>query len=187
MTNKETLEKARQIVADYKELVRNGGYTIHNCSSNPAVLLEHIDKLIVLDAPLDYRIPDDFKLVLGSEIRGRYKDRNTTTNYKFKPNKYYIQWSNGNIGPYQFCYDTMYSIALPHYQAFKERLRSYNPVDEDPLNDYMAFTVEDGKRLMADYKQLCDETKAIIEKAIKAELLKRKQAEIEKLKSELDA
>lgn len=185
MTNKEELTRIREIVAAYHKLTwEDANYTVRNMAANPRNVLEHIDILMALDVPFNYTIPHDFKVKTGDVLHNVYKDHNTTTHYKFDGKIHYVQWSNGNIGPYQFCTETYYAVALPIYQQFKQRLRSYNPVDEDPLNDYMAFTIEDGKRLMNDYKQICEETKTAIAEACKQERIKRMQAELEQLQNE---
>lgn len=185
MTNKEELKKIRKIVTAYHKLTwEDANYTVSNMAANPRRVLEHIDILMALDVPFNYVIPSDFSVKTGDKVSRYYTNNNTTTHYQFDDKTYYVQWSNGNIGPYQFCTETYYGVALPIFHQFKQRLRSYNPVDEDPLNDYMVFTVEDGKRLMNDYKQICEETKTAIAEACKQERIKRMQAELEQLQNE---
>lgn len=186
MSNIETLKTNREIVEAYAKLCQSSEspYIVFNNSSNANHLLELIDQWIKLDVEWGYRIPDDFALVKGDQLNAYCTRVRCAKNYKFKANDYYIRWDNGNVGPYQFVHGSEgYQVAQPAYKEFKERLRSYNVLEEDMLNDYMVFSIEDGKRLMDDYKAIKNETAEKISKAWKQyryEQAKAMVAEMEK-------
>ncbi len=186
MSNIETLKANREIVEAYAKLCQSSEspYIVFNNSSSANHLLEMIDQWIKMDVEWGYRVPDDFALVKGDQLNMYFAKMRCTKNYKFKSNEYYIRWDNGNVGPYQFVNGSEgYKVALPAYKEFKERLRSYNVLEEDMLNDYMVFSIEDGKRLMDDYKAIKNETGEKISKAWKQyryEQAKAMVAEMEK-------
>jgi hypothetical protein len=186
MSNIETLKANREIVEAYAKLCQSSDspYIVFNNSSNANHLLELIDQWIKMDVEWGYRIPDDFALVKGEQLNLRFAKSRCAKNYKFNANDYYIRWDNGNVGAFQFAHDSeSYRVAQPAYKEFKERLRSYNVLEEDMLNDYMVFSIEDGKLLMNDYKAITNETDEKISKAWKQyryEQAKAMVAEMEK-------
>lgn len=186
MSNIETLKANREIVETYAKLCQSSEspYIVFNNSSNANRLLELIDQWILMDVEWGFRMPDDFRLVKGEQLNLYLTQRQCAKNYKFKATDYYIRWDNGNVGAYQFAHDSeSYRVAQPAYKEFKERLRSYNVLEEDMLNDYMVFSIEDGKRLMDDYKAIKNETFEKISKAWKQyryEQAKAMVAEMEK-------
>lgn len=189
MSNIETLKANREIVEAYAKLCQSSEspYIVFNNSSNANHLLELIDQWIKMDVEWGYRMPDDFALVKGEQLNLRFAKSRCAKNYKFNANDYYIRWDNGNVGAFQFAHDSEgYRIAQPAYKEFKERLRSYNVLEEDMLNDYMVFSIEDGKRLMNDYKAITNETYEKFSKAWKQyryEQAKAMVAEMEKEKN----
>lgn len=64
-------------------------------------------------------------------------------------------------------------------------LRSYNPLDWDELNNTYIFDVENGKRLIDDYKQILSEFLDKCHVKIKQYQLEQKRKELEKLMKEL--
>lgn len=190
MSNIETLKANREIVEAYANLCQSRvtPYIVANNSSNANRLLELIDQWIRMDVEWGYRMPDDFRLVKGEQLNLYLTQRQCAKNYKFNANDYYIRWDNGNVGAYQFVHSDdgsqdCYRVAQLAYKEFKERLRSYNVLEEDMLNDYMVFSIEDGKRLIDDYKAITNETSEKISKAwqkYRYEQAKAMVAEMEK-------
>lgn len=118
--------------------------------------------------------------------KGKYYITNSAKKYKPKSNDYYVQWDNGNIGRLQFVGNDYWYEVEDEWNEFREILMSYDPLDYDPMNCHMIFNVENGKRLMKDYKNICDSTKAKMMKKIKKIQLERKKKEYEDLLIEVE-
>ena len=188
MSNIDTLKANREIVEAYAKLCQSSEtpYTVFNNSQNANRLLELIDQWIRMDVQWGFQMPSDFRLTTGDKLNSYFSRMRGAKNYKFTSNEYYIQWDNGNVGAYQFVHDgDSYHAAQPAYKEFKERLRSYNVLEEDALNDFMVFSVEDGKRLITDYKTLKNETMEKISTALKMYRYEKAKADLAQLESEV--
>lgn len=101
------------------------------------------------------------------------------------PDEFYVHWDNGNIGRLQFTTIDYWGYLGDEWREFKNTLKSYNPVDWDDLNNHMVFKIEDGKRLMNDYKDICKETQekinTKIKTSVKALIIEKKKKELEEL------
>lgn len=149
--------------------------------SYPEAIIKHCMKLKVLGMKWGDKLPSgDFRLVHGSKFYI------TNSGTKFRPdiNAYYIEWDNGNIGRLQFVNDEYWGAVTEEWEAFREELMSYEPVDYDPLNCHIFYNIENGKKVMEAYKDICDRTRAKMQKKIRQVMIEKKQAELEKLLSE---
>ena len=144
--------------------------------SNPSDLLKTCEKLKALGFEWGDKITfEDFKITKGFYIS------NSSTGYIPTEGRYYIQWDNGNVGAYQFTGNSdVYREVQEEYRAFKNKLMSYNPVDWDNLNDNIIFDIENGKKLIADYKNIIAETREIMRSKVNACKLKKAKEEYEK-------
>ena len=143
---------------------------IEMCHALKAFGLEWGDRIITLS---------DFRLT-----KGKYYISNSTTYYKPDKDEYCVHWDNGNIGRYQFTDEAGYKYIGEEWQKFIDILMSYSPVDYDKTRCHIVYDVENGKRVMADYKDICDAIKIKVRLRLQIEELeeaKRKCKELEEL------
>lgn len=112
-------------------------------------------------------------------IRKGYYITNNGTGHKSNNDEWYVEWDNGNVGRLQFVSSEWLGYVGEEWENFKKELMSYNPVNYDPMNCHIIYDVENGKRVLENYQDICKRTREAIEK-------KLKQARIEKAKSELE-
>lgn len=152
--------------------------------SYPAAIIEHCRKLRIMGLKWGDKLPSGhFRLVHGSKFYI------TNSGKKFHPdvNEYYIEWDNGNIGRLQFVRDEYWGDVTEEWEAFREELMSYDPVDYDPLNCRIFYNIENGKRVMEAYKDICDRTATKMRVKIRQADIKKKQAELEMLLASQEA
>ena len=143
-------------------------------------IIETCDKLEALGRKWGEAVcPRDFS------IEKRYHICNSSTGYQPKDDTWYVIWDNGNIGRLQFVSNKYYSDVQDEWEEFKNRLLSYNPLDYDDMNNFNVYDIENGKRLMADYQQICNETLAKMTDKIKQVQLKEAKEKYERLLNEL--
>lgn len=119
-------------------------------------------------------------------VNDRYYISNSKTGYKPEKGRYYVIWDNGNIGRLQFVSSAYYAIVQKEWDEFKNELMKYNPVDYDEFNCRNIYTIEDGKRLMADYDDICNRTLKKMRKKIAKYELEKKKEELKKLEAEVE-
>ena len=143
-------------------------------------IIDTCDKLEALGRKWGEAVcPRDFLVTKGYHIC------NSATGHRSKDDTWYVVWDNGNIGRLQFVSDKYYYDVQNEWEEFKNRLLSYNPLDYDKLNDFIVYDLENGKRLMADYKQICEETLAKMKDKIKQIQLKEAKEKYERLLNEV--
>jgi len=129
--------------------------------NTPSELIYAAEKLKALGLEWGDRIQyRDFR------IRKNYYITNSATGYKPNKEEFYIEWDNGNVGRLQFVRQDYWFAVENEWNDFLSALRSYDPVDYDPLNCHMVFEVENGKRLIKDYPNICKETQQKMNKKI---------------------
>lgn len=84
---------------------------------------------------------------------------NNGTGHEADQNEWYVEWDNGNIGRYQFASGDMYDHIEEEWEAFRKKMMSYSPINYDPCNCHIIYDVENGKKVLEDYKSICDETR----------------------------
>jgi hypothetical protein len=174
MSNKKyTVDEALKICRDYQELYNNRPY---GYGYYPSELIETCERLKAFGVEWgDTLTCNDFKIT-----KGDYYITNSATKYKPDPDAYYVHWDNGNIGQLQFVNRHIFTDG---FNEFLEKLRSYNPVDWDPYNCHIVYDVENGKKVMADYPQIFDETRKKANEVMRQERIKELEYEMEKLKN----
>lgn len=165
------LDERIKLIETYKSECRTN--VPYGYGYNENELLSTCKKLKALDLEWGDKISfDDFRITQGVYIS------NSSTGYEYDSKSYYIHWDNGNIGAYQFVSgDDMYRAIQYEYKEFKEKLMSYNPIDWDDFNDHIVFDVENGKKVIADYKEIVKETREKIQ--IKSKIYKAEQTKLE--------
>lgn len=119
-------------------------------------------------------------------IRKGYYITNNSTGHKSNPEEWYVEWDNGNVGAFQFVVeDEHYNIVQNEFCEFVEMLMSYNPVNYDRLNNHIVYDIENGKKVLADYEQICKETRKKMEVKIKKAKLEKAKADYEKLLADI--
>lgn len=112
-------------------------------------------------------------------IRKGYYITNNGTGHKSNKDEWYVEWDNGNVGRLQFVSSEWWAYVGEEWENFKAELMSYNPINYDPMNCHIIYDVENGKRVLENYQDICKRTIESMEK-------KLKQVRIEKAKSELE-
>lgn len=72
------------------------------------------------------------------------------------------------------------------WKEFINILMSYNPLDYDEINDNYIYDIENGKKLINDYKDIVNDLEKKINKKIKMVQLEKKKKELERLQAELE-
>lgn len=173
-----TIKEAKKIIEDYKNLCSEGnkyGYYANTVNEMKSILtklevmgLEWGDRLAI---PIDFRISKGYYLT------------NSKMHYKKKDGEWYIEWDNGNIGRLQFVHEKYYYLVEDEWKAFKAELMSYNPLDYDHLNDHIIYDIENGKKLMANYQDICIRTQDAMYEKVKEARIKEMEEQLARLKS----
>lgn len=163
-------------------------YEVFGSYHKPAkTIIEECEKLKILGCEWgevtfdEYgRIGHDFRLIKGGHIT------NKTTDYEFDNNSYYIHWDNGNVGRLMFLGLADYTEEENKiWEEFDSELMTYNPLDYDRFNCHKVYSIEDGKKLMDNYKDICKRTGEKFAKYCKKRELEKTKAKYEKLLKEL--
>lgn len=165
----EVIEKIKEYKDIEKEALSLGysGDLLCACQKLKVMGLNWGDKLNI---PYHFRITNEYYLT------------SSATHYKPSREKYYIVWDNGNIGRLQFIHIDYYCYVNEEWENFLSEMRSYNPVDYDPLNCSIVYDIENGKRVIADYKAICERTRKLMEIKVKKAKIEKMEKELEKLK-----
>lgn len=148
--------------------------------NTPSSLIDAAEKLKALGLEWGAKIEyPDFR------IRKNYYMTNSATGYKPNKDEYYIEWDNGNVGRLQFVRQDYWFAVEDEWADFLSVLKSYDPVDYDPLNCHMVFEVENGKRLIKDYPEICKETRQRMNKKINSIRLKEMEKQYKALLEEV--
>ena len=181
-----TNEEAKQIISECRRLFREA----RKCGYNPY----HVDDVIRTHEALGLKWGDEINLPSEFSV-GKAAVSNPAIGCSFDADDCYIIWDNGAVGRERFidlgdcshCILKRHLVRCPDYitddvwNAFKERLMSYEPLDYDTVRDYMVFSVENGKKLLADYPTICEETRTAFKRATAQYEIEKKKKEIEEL------
>lgn len=171
------ISEVRKLMQQVRTIKANMPYSYGQYETQ---IIETCDKLEALGRKWGEAVcPKDFLVVK------QYHICNSSTGYQPKDNTWYVIWDNGNIGRLQFVSDEYYYDVQDEWEDFKNRLLSYNPLDYDKMNDFNVYDIENGKRLMTDYQQICDETLAKMKDKIKQIRLKEAKEKYERLLNEV--
>ena len=166
-------KEVREICEKYLDIRRNTpfgyGYDvteiINSCNKLEAMGWEYGHKL-------NYA---DFR------IRKGYYITNNGTGHKSNKDEWYVEWDNRNIGRLQFVSQEYWGYVSDEWDEFKRTLMSYNPVNYDPLNCHIIYDVENGKKILEDYPDICKKTSEAMEKKLKQVKVEKAKAELERL------
>lgn len=148
---------------------------------NAEKAIEKCEVLEALGEEWGYKIPYNFTVCKKPYIT------NSSTKYKFGDDEWVVVWDNGNIGRFQFVADEYYGCVTDEWLAFLEELESYEPLDQDPCNCRKIYNIENGKRLMENYEEICKRTEEVMGEKIKIAKLEKLKREIAKLEVEEEA
>lgn len=181
IAEKKSLDEIINICKEYEEVRKSSIYNfgciddlIDICEKLKALGYEWGDRLI---PPYPY---DHFRIGKNIYIA------NSNTHFVLDKNKYYVQWDNGNVGRLQFVTYEYYHYVTDEWHEFEAILKSYNPVDFDDLNTNMIFEIEDGKRLMQDYPDICKKIEGKMRKKIDSKKIELKRQELKELTAEIN-
>lgn len=114
-----------------------------------------------------------------------YALTNSATKYEQNGKDSLVIWSEPT-GRYAFVSGEYYGDIIDEWEEFIDILKSYNPLDYDELNDNYIYDIENGKKLINDYKDIVNDLEKKINKKIKMVQLEKKKKEIERLQAELE-
>lgn len=125
--------------------------------------------------------------VINNQIKaGKYYHlTNTTTSYEQNKQDTIIIWDEP-CGRLAFVKDIYWNSIDEEWAEFMEVLKSYNPLDYDPLNNVYIYDLQNGKRLIEDYENIKSDFIEKVEKKIKYADIERKKRELEKLQAEIN-
>lgn len=172
-----TNEEAKKIIEDYKKL-RSESIEYKYYANTADEMMSILAKLEVLGLEWGDRlaIPNDFRITKG------YYLTNSKMQYKKRDDEWYIQWDNGNVGRLQFVREKYWGLVEDEWKAFYAELLSYNPLDYDPMNCHIIYDIENGKKVMANYKDICKRTQDAMDAKVKAAQVKELEEQLAKLK-----
>lgn len=120
-------------------------------------------------------------------IRQGYYLTNKGTAHESNPSEWYVVWDNGNVGRLQFVtygYN-VYETIEDEWNEFRAKLMSYDPLNYDPLNCCIVYNIENGKRILEDYNDICNATLEKIRKKIAFKELEDARKRVEKLEADM--
>lgn len=170
-----SVKEIREIATAWRELTRE----IYNSSVGST--LDECNRLEALGEEWGYKIPYDFRVAKGKPYIS-----NSSTHYEFDTNEYYVVWDNGNVGRLQFVSENYYDDVTEEWRQFLAELDSYEPLGSDPYNCHRIYSIENGKRLMNDYAEICKRTREAMNKKVKKRELERLKNRIAKMEAEVD-
>lgn len=91
-----------------------------------------------------------------------------------------------SCGRLDFVGDDYWHAIEKEWKWLHDKLKEYNPLDYDEINNKYIFDVENGKRLIEDYAKITDELKTMLKKKILVVETEKKKRELERLQKELE-
>lgn len=170
-----TIKEACKIIENYDNLIKEGRDAGYGWARKE--IEDNVKTMGMLGIPWGekFKIPRDFVVVIGQPYLA-----NSETHFKFSKDENYVVWDNGNIGRLQFgdFRGEIYREFDGEWEEFQEKLLSYGALDYDPMNDRIIYDIENGKKLMLDYDEICREISSKIK-------VKEKKLEIEELEKRI--
>ena len=168
-TNNMTLDERIKLLEAYLAAFNRPDIP-YGYGSGPKEYLETCNKLKALGAEWGDKLPkEQFSIVKGKAL-GLF---NRATSYSFDPDTYYVKWDTDGIGRLMFVNEKFWFNVQEEWDAFTQKLASFNPLDYDPINNEYVYSIEQGKKLMAAYPDIYNETRAAI--SAKTKEIKKKQ------------
>lgn len=123
-------------------------------------------------------LPHDFDIVKNPHLS------NPTLNYQINNNEWYILWGNGRCGQSWFAPRAYWDVVQTEWREFQCAMLAFGALDYDLKHDRIIYNIENGKKVIESYADLCKRTQEAMNKKVKAEQIRRKQAELAKLMEE---
>ena len=155
------LEAAIAIGADIKDL---------RCDSYGRVSIGYIGGYFGM-----YAEKDGFNLI------------NKATKYKFTSGEWYIKFDCGGCGRLNLIRNERLAYTdecTKVWEAFCDKIQSYNPVDWDSMSKEWVFTAENGMRLYSHIKEIIADAKEAMKNAVKKYKIEQLKAELNSLEQE---
>lgn len=175
-----TLTEIKEVAKRFEEIRNTEHYTYG--AHYPRDVLDACEQLEVLGREWGDPLPSgDFRMYKGTS----YHICNSATHYIPGKDQWTIHWDNGNVGRLQFVGNKYYNTVAHEWDEFLRRMRE-GCVDYDPLNCHIVYDIENGKKIMEEYDDICKETKIAMSKVIKKKQLQEAEKELERLREEID-
>lgn len=113
-----------------------------------------------------------------------YHLTNSATNYKQNGDDTLVIFDT-NCGRLMFVGLDYYYVVADIWRKFTAKLKSFEPLDYDELNNKYIYSLTNGKRLIAAYPEIEKEFQEQCNIAVKHEQLRKKLEEAEKLQREI--
>lgn len=183
----------KEIVADrIKAIKKYLKYFPDDRTANNNLILYEYSNLLDIDLDTNHsyypRVEYGYLRVNQQIKLGReYQLANSHTGYHQNKKEILVIW-NEPCGRLAFVDDRYYHVVDNEWNEFMNILKSYKPLDYDPVNNVYIYDIEHGKKLIADYKDIvgnfeeksCSKVNEILIQD-KREQLKRLQEELEVL------
>lgn len=92
-----------------------------------------------------------------------------------------------SCGRLEFVLNDYWHNVDEEWKWFHDKLKEYNPLDYDEVNNKYIFDIENGKRLIEDYAKITDELKSMLKKKILFIETEKKKKELERLQKDLES
>lgn len=156
-------------------------------ANNRLLLCEYADELNMELTNGYYPRIEYGYFVVNSQIKvgKKYNLVNSATKYEQNGQDNIIIW-NEPCGRLAFINRDYWYDIESEWRGFMDVLKSYNPLDYDEINNNYIYDVENGKRLIDDYKKIEDNFMEKVNKRIKMVELEKKKKQLELLQKELE-
>lgn len=119
------------------------------------------------------------------KIGKRYRLTNSHTGYQQDGKETLVIW-NEPCGRLAFVSERYYHVIGNEWDEFMNILKSYEPLDYDPINNVYIYDIEHGKKLIDDYNKILKDFRDKTKEKINKVKLDEKRAQFELLKKELE-
>jgi|GEM_PF-3414774 hypothetical protein len=157
-------------------------------ANNNLILYEYSN---LLDIDLDtnhsyYPMVEYGYLRVNRQIKlGReYQLANSHTGYHQNKKEILVIWSEP-CGRLAFVDNRYYCVIENEWDEFMNILKSYEPLDYDPINNTYIYDIEHGKKLIVDYKDIVGNFEEKLRSKVNEILIQDKREQLKQLQEEL--
>lgn len=182
----------RKIVADRIKAIKEylKYFPDDRTAKNNLILCEYSN---LLDIDLDtnhrtyYPSVEHGYLIVNRQIRvdREYHLSNSYTGYHQNKEEIFVIWHEP-CGRLAFVNNLYYWTIDNEWDEFMNILKSYEPLDYDPINEKYIYDIEHGKKLIDDYNKILEDFEDKIKERINKVQRDEKRAQFELLKKELE-
>lgn len=159
-------------------------------ANNNLILCEYSN---LLDIDLDTNHRTDYPSVehgylrVNRQIRADkgYHLTNSYTGYHQNKEEIFVIWHEP-CGRLAFVNNLYYWAIDNEWDEFMNILKSYEPLDYDPINEKYIYDIEHGKKLITDYKDIVSNFKEKLHSKINEILIQDKRKQLKQLQEELE-